>query len=468
MSLLGSLFIPRFSQLLCVFSLFIFCQLVAYAGNETLLQQYINKPDPAYRYQLVNSVRAEGYTNHLIAMDSQHWRKAGDVDRTLWTHWLTITIPDKLTTDTAMLVISGGNNSKTPPELASKKFLPAVYIATATGSVVTTLQQVPNQPLLFSGTDEPLREDGLIAYSWKKAMDSGDYTWAAYLPMVKSAVRAMDTVQAFITAKSAFRIKRFVVTGFSKRGAATWLTAAADPRVCAISPGVYDVLNFTPSLKHHFASYGFYSSAIDDYVNLGIVNRLHTPEGQALQKIVDPYHYLKALDIPIFILNSAGDEFFPADSARFYFNELAADRLMRYIPNTDHSLREPGTGSAGAIISLLSWYQTIIRQQKRPSIRWRQKKNRLTLTTDQTPSVVRLWQASNPAARDFRLETTGRIWQSKTLGISANGEYNVDMLPPVKGWTAWFIELQYGASSFPQTYTSRIFITPERFKNKPD
>lgn len=296
-------------------------------------------------------------------------------------------------------------------------------------------------------------------------MDTGDYTWATYLPMVKSAVRAMDTVQSFVAGKSASRVKHFVVMGFSKRGAATWLTAAVDPRVCAISPGVFDVLNFTPSLEHHFASYGFYSAAIDDYVNFGIVNRLHTREGQVLQKIVDPYHYLKALDIPIFIINSAGDEFFPADSARFYFDELPVDRLMRYIPNTDHSLREPGKGSTGAIISVLSWYQTIIGQKRRPSIRWQQQNTHLTVTTDQIPSAVKLWQTSNLTARDFRLETTGRTWQSKTLGLSANGEYRVDVLPPAKGWTAYFIELQYGSNSFPQTYTSRIFVTPERFNN---
>lgn len=59
MSLLGSLLIPRFIQQLCVFSLFILSLVAAHAGNETLLQEYINKPDPAYQYRLVNSVSAE-------------------------------------------------------------------------------------------------------------------------------------------------------------------------------------------------------------------------------------------------------------------------------------------------------------------------------------------------------------------------------------------------------------------------
>ena len=299
-------------------------------------------------------------------------------------------------------------------------------------------------------------------------MDSGDYTWAAYLPMVKSAVRAMDTAQDFLTVKSLPKVKRFVVTGFSKRGATTWLTAAVDPRVCAIAPGVFDVLNMTPSLKNHFASYGFYSSAIDDYVNFGITRRLHSPAGQILEKIVDPYNYLKALKMPIFMINSAGDEFFPADSARFYVDALPPDRLLRYIPNTAHSLRESGKGITGAVISLLSWYQTIIAQQKRPTIRWHEHDNRLTVTTDRRPSLVKLWQAVNPVARDFRLETIGRVWQSSAIRITADGEYHVDLTPPARGWTARFVEFNYGRSGFPQTYTTRIFISPQRYKTKTD
>ncbi len=468
MSPSGYITISRFSLQLCATGLLLFKLVTAQAGTDSFLQQYVNKPDPAYRYQLVNSVKAEGYTNYLIAMDSQHWRQASEVNRTLWTHWLHITIPAKVTTKTAMLVISGGDNSRTPPDLMHKKFQYAAYMARASNSIVATLRQVPNQPLLFSGSNEALREDSLIAYSWKKAMDSGDYRWHAYLPMVKSAVRAMDTIQAFVAHHVQLEVERFVVTGFSKRGAVTWLTAAVDPRVCAISPGVFDVLNYSPSLAHHFASYGFYSSAIDDYVKYGVIKRLQTSEGRTLQKLIDPYHYVKLLDLPIFIINSSGDEFFPADSARFYFDNLPADRLIRYIPNTDHSLNEAGKGIRAAIVSLLNWYRTIVAQQKRPLIRWQQQNNQLTVSSDLSPSVVRLWQATNSAARDFRLETTGRVWQSKTLSFNARNEYRVSILPPDKGWTAYFIELQYGRGIFKQTYTSRIFITPAHLPYKPD
>lgn len=434
------------------------------ANYENALRDYIKQPDPAYQYHLVKTVHNNGYTTHLISMDSQRWLVKGKVNRTLWTHWMSIVIPDKVITDTVMLIVTGGNNKPAPPDLANDKFLSAVYMAQKTGSIVVVLKQVPNQPLVFDNSTKPLREDRLVAYSWKKAMDTKDFSWPAYLPMVKSVVRAMDTIQAFVPEHSSNKVGRFVVSGFSKRGATTWLTAAIDPRVTAIAPGVFDVLNFEPSLKHHFTSYGFYSDAIEEYVENGVIDRLSTPEGQALQKIVDPYHYIKQLDMPIFILNSAGDEFFPADSARFYFNDLPRDRLIRYVPNTDHSLKESGIGIKGAINSLVAWYQTILMKKKRPTIRWRQQNKKLVVTTDQTPVNIKLWQTTNTTARDFRLETTGKTWKSTPLAVKSSGEYSVEVAPPEKGWTAYFIELQYASSHITQTYTTRVFITPERYK----
>ena len=438
----------------------------AYAGNA--LSDYVNEPDAAYAYRLVKTIKSNGHAMHLINMDSQRWRSNGEVDRILWSHWMSIIIPDQVSTDTAMLIVVGGNNTRELPELSNESLKAAMLIAQATGSVVAMLGQVPNQPLVFQDSDKPLREDGLVAASWRKALDSGDFTWHAYLPMVKSVVRAMDTVQSFVPEHSAHKVNRFVVTGFSKRGAATWLTAAADARVRAIAPGVYDVLNFEPSMQHHFASYGRYAPTLDDYVHNRILERLKTPMGEALQKVIDPYHYVKQIRIPVFVINSAGDEFFPADSARFYVDDLPQDRLMRYIANTDHSLKEPGTGIAGAVAGLLAWYRTIIGPEKRPVIRWRQDDARLVVTTDQAPSSVRLWQASNTQARDFRLETTGRTWQASTLELHGKGEYRVAIPTPDKGWTAYFVELRYPGNQLQQTYTTQIFISPECYPKPRD
>ena len=104
---------------------------------------------------------------------------------------------------------------------------------------------VPNQPLVFEQDGQQRVEDDLIAYTWMKLMKTGDPTWTARMPMVKSAVRAMDAIQAVMASDAGGRLQvdGFVVAGGSKRGWTTWLTGAVDKRVVAIVPIVIDILN---------------------------------------------------------------------------------------------------------------------------------------------------------------------------------------------------------------------------------
>ena len=56
------------------------------------------------------------------------------------------------------------------------------------------------------------------------------------------------------------QVKEFVITGASKRGWATWTTAAVDNRVKAIMPMVIDLLNIKPSFEHHWGGLWFLGS----------------------------------------------------------------------------------------------------------------------------------------------------------------------------------------------------------------
>ena len=56
---------------------------------------------------------------------------------------------------------------------------------------------------------------------------------------------------------------------------------------------------------------------------------------------------------------------------------------------------------------------------------------------------MKLWQATNPEARDFRLETFGPKWESSGLKASADGRYVGSVPKPTKGWTAYFVELTF-------------------------
>src|SRR5205085_2890716 len=118
--------------------------------------------------------------------------------------------------------------------------------------------------------------DDLIAYGHVKFMDTGDPAWLPRLPMVKSAVRAMDAVTEFLGSEAGGKtvVKQFVVAGGSKRGWTTWLTGAVDPRVAAILPLVIDVVNVRACKINHYSAYGFWAPAVGDYTRHKIHERL--------------------------------------------------------------------------------------------------------------------------------------------------------------------------------------------------
>ncbi|MFN7918506.1 MAG: PhoPQ-activated protein PqaA family protein [Bryobacteraceae bacterium] len=66
---------------------------------------------------------------------------------------------------------------------------------------------------------------------------------------------------------------------------------------------------------------------------------LGTKQMKNLMKIEEPFQYRDRLTMPKYMVNSAGDQFFIPDSSQFYFDKLKGERYLRYIPNTDHSLR---------------------------------------------------------------------------------------------------------------------------------
>src|SRR5262245_51984831 len=210
-------------RLLCaafVFSALVLPAAGADAPKKTPLDDYLARPDPTYAWKLVGTIPGDGITSYVLDLKSQTWRSTPEVDRPVWQHWLTITRPDKVTSDTALLSIGGGRNGGDAPAAAPGD---AVDRARRTGTVVVSLGQVPNEPLVFNKDGKERVEDDLLAYCHVKFLETGDATWVARLPMVKSAVKAMDAATEFLASAEGGKvaIKSFVVAGGSKRG---WTT----------------------------------------------------------------------------------------------------------------------------------------------------------------------------------------------------------------------------------------------------
>ena len=435
---------------------FLLCLLPVVAWA-THLDDYVKAPDPAYKYEVVGTATEQGCDVYILNMISQSWRSKTEVDRTQWQHWLTIIKPREIKHSQALLWINGGNNHWQAPQEASPRLM---KIARLTGTVVADLRMVPNQPLNFPDGGRPRSEDAIIAYTFDKYMATNDKTWPLLLPMVKSAVRGMDTVQDHIAKVTDGKIKinAFVVSGASKRGWTTWLTAAVDKRVIAIAPVVIDVLNMDEQMPHHFAAYGFYAPAVHDYVAKNVFGRLNTPKGQELIKFVDPYEYRERLTLPKYLLNAAGDQFFVSDSSKFYFENLKGPKYLRYVPNTGHSL-----AGTDAFTSLMVFYNSILTHADFPEFSWQiNPDGSIHVQTKTKPLKVNLWQVNNPKARDFRIEVTGENWQSSVLKSRKEGEYQATIPIPAKGWSAFFVELIFPNGNFaPYKFTTGVSVLPK-------
>jgi PhoPQ-activated pathogenicity-related protein len=423
----------------------------------TSLDRYVAEPDDSFSWKLAAKQPGEGYTTFVIDLKSQSWRTTKDVNRTQWQHWLIVVRPNEVKGTTGFLFIGGGRNGGEPPKSADAL---TTQLAVATNTIVAELKQVPNQPIEFHGDGKPRVEDDLIGYTWDKFMTTGDDTWPARLPMVKSVVRAMDAVQAFAAGPECggAKVEKFVVAGASKRGWTTWCTAAVDRRVAAIVPLVIDVLNVRPSMQRHHDAYGFWAPAVGDYVHHKIVDRQDAPEYISLLAIEDPYSYRDRFTMPKYIVNASGDQYFLPDSSEFYFNDLPGEKYLRYVPNADHSLK-----GSDARESLLAYYEMILAGRPRPKFTWKfEGDGSIRVQTTDKPNQVNLWQATNPKKRDFRLETIGQAYTSTELTSASGGEYVGRVDRPKEGWTAFFIELVYDTGGkFPWKATTGVWVVPD-------
>jgi PhoPQ-activated pathogenicity-related protein len=429
------------------------------APKKTPLDDYLAKPDPTYAWKLVRTVPGDGVTSYVLDLKSQTWRSASEVDRPVWQHWLTITKPDKVTSDTALLTIGGGRNGSEAPKDAPGD---AIDRARRSGTVVVALGQVPNQPLVFNKDGKERVEDDLIAYCHIKFLETNDPTWVTRLPMVKSAIKAMDAATGFLASEAGGKVavKQFVVAGGSKRGWTTWLTGAVDPRVKAIIPIVIDVVNVRLSMMNHFAAYGFWAPAVGNYSEQHrVMDRWDAPGMEALNRIEDPYHYLDRLTLPKYVVNAAGDQFFTPDSSRFYFDGLKGAKYLRYVPNADHSLRGSDAGD-----SILAFYRAVVKDAPLPKFTWKMGKDgSITVEAETKPLEVNLWQATNPKARDFRVMSIGKAYTSSPLKADSKGVYVGRVVKPGSGWTAFFVELVFdsGDAKAPYKFTTQVQVVPD-------
>ena len=426
-------------------------------NHSTALDTYVHAADDHYTYTVVDSAPRQGFTVFFLRMTSQQWRTSAEVDQPVWKHWMLLYVPDHVSSSIGMLYIKGGGTTDDRPQPDEAM----ASIAVLTHTVVTQLFDVPNEPLTFArDAHGPREEDEIIAYTWRKFLDTGDDGWPLRLPMTKAVVRAMDTVTSFAAGKEGggYRVDRFFVLGQSKRGWTTWTTAAVDQRVIAIAPMVIDTLNVMPSFKHHYRSYGFWAPNVGNYYEEHLMDELDNPAFKKLMDLEDPYSYRARYTMPKLIINSSGDQFFLPDSSQFYFNDLPGEKHLLYEANAEHSLRGTDVNE-----SIAAFYQSLLNGTKRPEMNWTfERDGSIRVTMDSNPLKVALWQATNRKHRDFRVEAIGRAYQAKELEPVSPGVYVARVPKPAKGWTAFFVEATFpGGGKYQLKFTTPVRVLPD-------
>lgn len=404
------------------------------------LAEYVQKTDESYKYEVLNKARIGPCDAQVIKLTSQTWR---GID---WWHYLSILTPDNAKqTDKAVLFISGGSQQSKPPGADSNNAKLLAGLAYQAGCPIAILNQVPNQPLINN-----LYEDNLIAFTYHKYLLGGEDNWPLLQPMVKSAVRAMDCTQQYLKESHQHTINGFIVSGASKRGWTTFLTAAVDKRVIAIAPMVIDVLNMQEQMKHQLKSYGAFSNQIRPYLKYNIPQRMETPRGQELLKLVDPYSYRKVLTMPKLILLGTNDAYWNVDSSSLYFPGLPNPKHLLYIPNRGHGL---GPSIAP---TLAAFFKTTLEGNKLDRYAWERDNTTLRAKWD-GDATVRLWQA-NSENRDFRKST----FSSSVL--TGDGAIELEMEQPESGFRVYSLELiRKTKEGLPYSTFSEMHVIPDEY-----
>ncbi len=427
-----------------------------------VLDAYVARPDPSFAWRVEKTYSGAGYHGAVLELTSQTWLDASKTDRSVWKHWLRVTIPDQVTTDKAFLFIGGGSNDRAAPDNPSENM---AKMAMDTSSVVAELGQVPNQPMRLAGsTDVPRTEDDIIAYLQARYDPERDPEALVRLPMVKSGTAAMTAIQQFMASEAGGKkpIDGFVVAGGSKRGWTTWLVGLLDERVVGMIPIVINVLDVEGTTRHHWEAMGYFSPALEDYVNHKLIpDMIGSPRLATVNAIEDPLNYRgrPRMKIPKFIINAVGDEYFPPDNTKFSYSLLPAPKHLRMLPNSKHSTSGTDIGE-----SMTAWYDAVIKGRPIPEYSWTVREDgALVVKPGGKPSQLLLWQGTTPKERDFRVDVIGdKAFTSTPLTAQPDGSYIAHVSKPASGFTAWFVEMTYPSGTrYPFKFTTEVYVTPD-------
>ncbi|MBN2311071.1 MAG: protein kinase [Candidatus Hydrogenedentes bacterium] len=472
--------------------------------SDTPLLDYVQASDDNYMYMLHSEIAGEGYTAYVLDMTSQTWH-ADKVEPPVWRHWLTVIAPEKVSTGRALVVFAEGLSTADVPLSHVPKRL--ADIAVSSKSIVAIMEGFPRNPVGFHDetdqADEMGRDEFAVA-SFAQFLDSGDPTWPIVCPMVKSAVRAMDTIQRYAAEdlKIEQPIDGFVLTG-AANGIVTWLTGAVDSRVVGIAPVGFDLLNIEKQVDHQVGLRGELSPFLSLFSESGVMPALESEQGEKLLAIIDPYHYRDRLTMPkLLLLPTSRNSLGTVDAPALYWNELKGDSYLFCAPGmppcegdpllvgpsegpgveasatpaqgeplwtTPRTALSPEHSAEDFQNTLRVFYHKLLVDKPMPKFTWEiLDDGTFRVATEDEPAEVRLWLAESEG-RDFQFETIGTSWYMERLkSKSHDGVYEGQIAQGKGRYRAFYIELVYPSKlGVNFSLTTRVMVLdPQELRKK--
>lgn len=460
----------RFLLVLALVSFGAKAQLHAQAAPKTIppdLSNYVSKPDASYKWELKDKNEVDGNVVYTIEQVSQTWQ---GID---WDHSVVVVVPKGAKPTKTMLILNTGGkpnprNSVLATELANRIQAP-----------VAILFGIPKQPLFGGKT-----EDALISETFVKFLETKDSSWPLLFPMAKSVVRTMDTLQAFGKKEWNFDVTHFVVTGASKRGWTSWLTAASgDKRVKAIAPMVIDTLNFKEQMPNQLKSFnGKYSQMIHDYEERKLLPLPDTDDARRLWAMVDPWVYRENLTLPKLLIHGTNDPYWASDAMNIYWDDLKGEKYVAFVPNAGHGLtpeeepnkllglsREEYDRRKGeikmdsfptkAINALAAFAKYQIENKPMPKFTWVKGVTgdnvTFDISVDQTPVSITKWTA---------VSDTPDLRKSKWTAEKVEAASKITAgIPPTDKYRATLFEYEFEIGKLKYTLTTQMgFTAPKK------
>lgn len=344
-----------------------------------------------------------------------------------WEHELLWVVPDEVINgELAILYITGG-------DINALDLAEARIMADQAQVPVALLHHIPNQPI------EDLWEDDLIAYTFNLFLETGDTSLPLVFPMAAATLSAINLVQDFTEG----HVSKFIVTGISKRGWATWMAAASqDPRIVGIVPCSIDTLNMVKQMEHQRNTWGNYSEQISSYTNLELQDApIHADRGPELAMMVDPFYYRDRLGLPKIIATGTNDRYWQVDATNLYKDALPGRTLCCAYPNAGHNLgnRAPVHSVLTALADHCSGGISL------PTPEWNWQEDQVEVGGE--ADSYNLWVA-NSDTYDFR-EAEWKMHQTSTqplpFGLPTGGLYR-----------AFCVEFAYHRKRYSVSFTSPV------------